>query len=85
MFVHYDIKFLEDPRGSWKLDNVEVGVTPELKNESPTAATLYSNMKLNLDMVEDWLISLDEGTPPEELAETWIEENRDTVDEWLEK
>ncbi|MUV36373.1 Glycine betaine-binding protein OpuAC [Lentibacillus sp. JNUCC-1] len=85
MFVNYDIKFLEDPRNSWKLDDVEVGVTPQLEEEAPTAYTLFSNMELDLDMVEEWLISLDEGEKPRDLAEAWIEEHQDTVDEWLGK
>ncbi|WP_217585798.1 glycine betaine ABC transporter substrate-binding protein [Lentibacillus saliphilus] len=85
MFVRYDIKFLEDPRQSWKLDDVEIGVTPELKDDAPTAYTLFSNMSLSLDMVEKWLISIDEGSTPEELAAEWVEDNQDTVDQWLEK
>src|SRR5699024_2709425 len=80
MFVRFDIKFLEDPRDAWKNDDVEVAVTPQLKEESPTAYTLFSNMELTLDMVEEWIMELDGGTPPEELAENWVEENRETVD-----
>lgn len=85
MFVRYDIKFLEDPRDSWKLDDVEIGVTPELETESPTSFKLFSNMELNLDMVEDWLLGIEDGETPRELAEKWVEENQDKVNEWLEK
>ncbi|WP_246366957.1 glycine betaine ABC transporter substrate-binding protein [Paraliobacillus salinarum] len=85
MFVRFDIKFLEDPRNSWKLDDIEIGVTPSFEEDSPTAHTLFSNMDLDIDMVEQWLISIDEGKTPRELAETWVEENPDTVDQWLEK
>lgn len=85
MFVKFDIKFLEDPRDSWNFDDVEVGVTPDLKEESPTSYTLFSNMSLDLDMIEDWIISMGEGKEPRELAEIWVKNNQDTVDEWLEK
>lgn len=85
MFVRYNIKFLEDPLQSWKLDDIEIGVTATLEEESPTSFALFSNMSLSLDMVEEWLMSIDEGKTPRELAERWVEENQDTVDEWLEK
>lgn len=86
MFVRMDIKFLEDPENVWKMDDVQVGVTPQLKDQSPTAYTLFTNMTLTLDQVEEWIISIDtEGKKPEELAESWVEENQDKVAEWLEK
>lgn len=86
MFVHHNIKLLEDPRDSWKKDDVEIGVTPDFENESPTAFTLFSNMKLDLDMVEDWIMSIDEdGKEPRELAEEWVEANNEIVNKWLEK
>ncbi|WP_163970326.1 glycine betaine ABC transporter substrate-binding protein [Oceanobacillus halotolerans] len=85
MFVRLDIKFLDDPENVWKLDDVQIGVTPDLKEQSPTAYTLFSNMKLTLDGVEEWIMALDEGKAPEELAKEWVEDNPDKVDEWLEK
>lgn len=85
MFVRFDLKLLEDPRDAWKTDDVEIAVTPQLKDESPTAYTLFANMELTLDMVEEWIMELDEGAPLEELAENWVAENEDTVNEWLEK
>jgi len=85
MFVRFDIKFLEDPLNTWKSDDVQIAVTPNLKEESPTAYKLFSNMELTLDMVEEWIMQLDEGKPLRELAEVWVEENQETVDKWLEK
>lgn len=85
MFVRYDIKFLEDPLNTWKNDDVQIAVTPNLKEESPTAYKLFSNMKLTLDMVEEWIMQLDEGKSARELAEEWVKENQETVDKWLEK
>lgn len=85
MFVRFDIKFLEDPLNAWKNDDVQIAVTPNLKEESPTAYTLFSNMELTLDMVEEWIMQLDEEKPLTELAEEWVKENKETVDQWLEK
>ncbi|SDQ95186.1 glycine betaine/proline transport system substrate-binding protein [Virgibacillus subterraneus] len=86
MFVRMDIKFLDDPKNVWKLDDVQVGVTSDLKKQSPTAYTLFSNMKLTLNQVEQWIMEIDtEGKTPEELAETWVEENQGKVNKWLEK
>jgi len=85
MFVRFDIKFLEDPLNTWKNDDVQIAVTPTLKEESPIAYKLFSNMELTLDMVEEWIMQLDEGKSVEELAENWVNENQETVDKWLEK
>ncbi len=85
MFIHLDIKFLEDPREAWKLDDIEIGVTDTFEEDSPTAYTLFSNMDLNIDMVEEWLYSIDEGKTPRELAEEWVEENPEIVNKWLGK
>ncbi|MBP1949972.1 glycine betaine ABC transporter substrate-binding protein [Virgibacillus litoralis] len=86
MFVRMDLKFLDDPKNAWKLDDVQVGVTPDLQEQSPTAYKLFSNMKLTLDQVEKWIMAIDsEGKTPEELAEAWVEENQDKVNKWLEK
>ena len=85
MFVRFDIKFLEDPLNTWKNDDVQIAVTPTLKEDSPIAYKLFSNMELTLDMVEEWIMQLDEGKSVEELAENWVNENQETVDKWLEK
>ncbi|TMN23254.1 glycine betaine ABC transporter substrate-binding protein [Lentibacillus cibarius] len=85
MFTRLDIKFLDDPKNVWKLDDVQIGVTDDLKEQSPTAYTLFSNMKLTLDMVEKWQIGLSEEKEPEELAKAWVKNHQDKVDKWLEK
>lgn len=86
MFVRMDIKFLDDPKNVWKLDDVKIGVTPDLKEQSPTAYTLFTNMKLTLEQVEKWLVAMEtEEKTPEELAETWVKEHPDKVNKWLGK
>lgn len=86
MFVRMDIKFLEDPKNVWKKDDVQIGVTPNLKEQSPSAYTLFSNMKLTLDQVEKWIMAIDtDDKTPEELAEAWVKEHPDKVDKWLGK
>src|SRR5690554_1116314 len=72
MFVRFDIKFLEDPLNTWKNDDVQIAVTPNLKEKSPLAYKLFSNMELTLDMVEEWIMQLDEGKSERELAEQWV-------------
>src|SRR5699024_10457406 len=85
MFVRCDIKFVEDPRVTCNLDDIELLTTHEFAEESQTENTLYSNMNLSIDMVEKWLVSMDEGKEPRVLAEIWVEENQDIVNEWLDK
>ncbi|GAB4075219.1 glycine betaine ABC transporter substrate-binding protein [Barrientosiimonas marina] len=86
MFMKMDLKFLDDPKDVWHLDDVHIGVTNDLENASPFAYTVFANMDLTLDMVEKWQNSMKfDDEKPEDLAEEWIDDHPDKVDEWLEK
>ncbi|WP_176222133.1 glycine betaine ABC transporter substrate-binding protein [Tuberibacillus sp. Marseille-P3662] len=83
MFKQLDIKMLKDPKNVWKSDDVKIGVVPNLKENAPKAYTLFSNMKLKIPSIEDWLMAMSEGKKPKQLAEKWVEEHPDKVDQWL--
>lgn len=83
MFQLLDIKLLDDPRNVWGSDDVKVGVASDLKERAPEAYTLFSNMEISIDEIERWLVEMEEGASPEEMAEAWVEDNADTVEAWL--
>lgn len=86
MFKLLDIKMIEDPKDIWGSDNVQIGAVFELEEKAPEAYTLYSNMELTLDEIEEWLLQMEqEGKEPPELAKEWVDNNEDRVNEWLEK
>src|SRR5690625_6487068 len=52
MFVRFDIKFLEDPRDTWKLDDIEIGTrseehTSELQSRGHLVCRLLLEKKKN--------------------------------------
>ena len=83
MFQTLDIKILDDPKDVWGTDDVKMGVASDLKERVPEAYTLFSNMELPIEEIERWLVEMEEGASPEELAEEWVKDNADTVDAWL--
>lgn len=84
MFEEYDIKLLDDPKGVWNFDTVHVGVSPDLKEKSSTAYTLFSNMHFTNKEVEEWMVLLrDTDKDVEKEARNWIDEHPDRVKEWL--
>lgn len=86
MFKLLDIKMLEDPKDIWGSDNVQIGAVFDLKEKAPEAYTLYSNMVLTLEEIEEWLLQMEqENKEPAELAKEWVDNNEDRVNEWLEK
>lgn len=86
MFQLLDIKMLEDPKDVWGSDSVQIGAVFDLKEKAPEAYTLYSNMTLTLDEIEEWLLSMEQDDKePAELAKEWVDNNEDRINEWLEK
>lgn len=84
MFREMDLKFLKDPKKVWKKDDVQVGVVPDLEEKAPLAYTLFSNMKLEISMIEEWLVAIDQqNKEPQELAEEWVKQHPDKVKKWL--
>lgn len=85
MFRMFDIKMLKDPKQVFPSDSVKIGVATDLKEKSPTAYTLFSNMSFSIDEVEKWLLKMEnEGKDPETLAEEWVNNNKERVQKWLE-
>ncbi|HEU5139888.1 MAG TPA: glycine betaine ABC transporter substrate-binding protein [Bacillales bacterium] len=83
MFKRFDIKLLKDPKDVWKFDSVKVGVVSDMKEKSPTAYRLFSNMNFSIEEVEQWLVKMKNGKEPKELAEAWVEEHKEDVNQWL--
>ncbi|HEX6922865.1 MAG TPA: glycine betaine ABC transporter substrate-binding protein, partial [Bacillales bacterium] len=83
MFKRFDIKLLEDPKNVWKFDSVKVGVVPDMKENSPTAYRLFSNMNFTIEEVEKWLVQMKNGKEPKELAKAWVEAHNEEVQKWL--
>ncbi|CAM3788242.1 glycine betaine ABC transporter substrate-binding protein [Alkalicoccus chagannorensis] len=84
MFAEYDLKFLEDEEGIFNLDNVYVLSYDGIAETHPRAHEILSEWSIEVGDLEEMMLEYEEEeTPFDELAENWIEENRDQVDAML--
>ncbi|WP_157404579.1 glycine betaine ABC transporter substrate-binding protein [Shouchella shacheensis] len=84
-FNSYDLKFLEDPQGIYAEDGeIRTLVREGLEEDDPTAYQILDNFSWTPeDMNAVMLYVEEEGMEPEEAAAKWVEDNQETVDEWI--
>jgi len=83
-FVEYDLKFLEDPQGTMgEVESAHTIVREGLEEEMPNAYQILDAFSWEVEDVES-VVYAAQDTSFEEAAANWVEENQDTVDEWLE-
>lgn len=84
VFARNDLKFLEGQEEYFKPDNVYVLSYKGIEEAHPEAYEILSNWSISIDDVEKMILENEEnGTPFEELATDWIENNRDKVDQMI--
>ncbi|MFC4353236.1 glycine betaine/L-proline ABC transporter substrate-binding protein ProX [Fodinicurvata halophila] len=81
---------VDDPcQMGWPANDIRPVANSEFLAENPAAATLLETASIPLDAVFAQNAKMNEGEDSEEdikrHAQEWIEENRDTVDGWLEE
>ncbi len=83
-FAKYDLKFLEDPEGSFGgAENINTITRLGLEEEMPEAYTILDRfMWTPEDMEQVMLLTQDEDLSFEEAANQWIGENEDLVANW---
>ncbi|HBV88199.1 glycine betaine ABC transporter substrate-binding protein [Desulfosporosinus sp.] len=85
MFQDFDIKILKDPKNIWSVDDARNGVNPGLKEKAPDLYKFLSNFQISIDEIESMMVEMGKGEKVDKLAEKWINNNRDKVNEWLGK
>ncbi|ACB85399.1 glycine betaine ABC transporter substrate-binding protein [Natranaerobius thermophilus] len=84
MFTQYDIKFLEGQEEYFKADNVYVISYEGIEDKHPEAYEILSDWSMPIEDLEEMMYEHEENDVEYEvLAEQWIKENRDKVDEML--
>ena len=84
MFTAYDLKFLEDPKGTFGgSENVNTIVREGLEEDMPSAYTILDRFYWEPEDMEAVMFDAQEVSF-EEAAMNWIEKNSDTVAEWVE-
>ncbi|NIK11374.1 glycine betaine ABC transporter substrate-binding protein [Alkalibacillus almallahensis] len=86
VFAKHDLKFLEDTEGHFQYDNVYVLSYQGIQDQPQysEAYDILSNWEISVDELESMIQKAEnEDASYEDLAQQWIEDNRDTVDEWI--
>ncbi|KAB7669372.1 glycine betaine ABC transporter substrate-binding protein [Bacillus sp. B1-b2] len=83
MFAAYDLKYLEDPKGSFGEDeNIHTITRNGLKDDMPEAYTVLDNFYWTSDDMGVVMMDIYEGEDPTKAAASWVEDNADKVTEW---
>lgn len=83
-FVKYDLKYLEDPKGSFgEAETINTIVRLGLKDDKPNAYKLLDQFSWTTDDMETVMLEVSEGTSVEEAAQNWIDNNQDKVNVWV--
>lgn len=84
-FQTYDLKYLEDPEGTFgEAETLDTFVREGLEEDDPNAYQVLDNFFWETADMESVMLEISEGTSPEDAAAAWVEENQDKVAEWTE-
>ncbi|AVR00388.1 glycine/betaine ABC transporter [Oceanobacillus iheyensis] len=86
MFAKYDIKYLEDPKKVFgEEEHITTIVRKGLEEDMPGAYTILDRVHWELSVFEEALLKAQEmDFDFEQVAQDWVDENQDKVDEWTE-
>ncbi|SEQ66457.1 glycine betaine ABC transporter substrate-binding protein [Piscibacillus halophilus] len=83
MFNKYDIEVIEDDYGYFETSSVHVLANNGLKDKAPDAYEFLQNWSIPLEDVEEMIVKIEDGQDEEEVAQEWIDEHQDQVDNML--
>lgn len=83
-FTQYDLKFLEDPKGSLgDIESIHTIARTGFEEEKPNAYQILDAFEWEVEDMESVMYEA-QSSSFEEAAVNWIEANQDKVDSWLE-
>lgn len=85
MFNQMDIKLLTNEKATdyFIASDVAVVANENLKERAPDAHDFLRNWSIPIDDVEEMIADIEDGEDPKEVAQAWIDNNKDKVDEML--
>ncbi|MCJ7689756.1 MAG: glycine/betaine ABC transporter [Clostridiaceae bacterium] len=85
MFSKYDLKYLDDPKGSFGgAEHISTVVRKGLKEDMPDAYKILDQFSWTSDDMEAVMLKINEGGDIKEVAAQWIADNKDKVSKWTE-
>lgn len=84
MFSKYDLKYLEDPKGSFGgEENITTIARKGLKKDMPELYKVVDQFNWTTEDMESVMLDINDGMSAEAAAKKWIDNNPDKVDQWL--
>ncbi len=85
-FAAHDLKYLDDPMGVFgDAEHIATIVAPDLEERYPDVFNFLDNFYWTPEEMGEVMIYIEDGMEPFDAARTWLAENPDRVDEWLER
>lgn len=79
-FAKYDLKFLDDPKGSFgKPEEIHTLARKGLKEDKPNAYKLLDNFNWTVDDMQEVLVDLNDGMDVKDAARKWVDSHQDEV------
>lgn len=86
MFAQYDLKYLEDSEGVFgEGEYIATYARQGLEEDSPGAFKIIDAFRWQVEDMESVMLDISQGGSPEEAAQTWVQANRDRVDDWIQE
>ncbi|KXT85717.1 L-proline glycine betaine ABC transport system permease protein ProW [Streptococcus sp. DD11] len=83
MFSKYDLKYLEDPKGTMGGKEAIHTITRQnLDKDLPEVNKVLDNFNWTQKDMEEVMLKINEGTSPEAAAKEWIKNHQKEVDSW---
>jgi glycine betaine/proline transport system substrate-binding protein len=83
MFAKYDLKYLEDPKGTFGNDEeIHTIVRKGLKDAHPSAYAVLDRFEWTAEDMAVVMSAIIDGKKPEEAAADWVKNNAAKVDAW---
>jgi len=85
MNVMFDIRYLDDPEGIWGSgERVQTVVRTGFEEENPNVYKFFEQFKVTAPMQNGWIdMYKRQEMDPEDVAEKWIANNLDVVNQWV--
>ncbi|MED4752329.1 glycine betaine ABC transporter substrate-binding protein [Brevibacillus choshinensis] len=85
MFSKFEMKYLEDPKGSYgKDEQIHTIVRKGLKEDQPSAYAFLDKFEWKPADMEKVMLEIADGKKPEDAAADWVKNNEETVNKWVE-
>src|SRR5699024_7224131 len=84
-FQKYDLKYLEDPKGSFgEGEEIKTIVRFGLEEDMPEAYEILDNFYWEISDMEAVMVDIIDGETHEVAARDWVDENQDLINQWTE-